>query len=267
MSEPSPTVDASEPLARLVQLVEILRDPEMGCPWDQRQTQESVKKHLLEETYEVLDAIERRAAAEVGEELGDLLFTIAFLARLGEEAGEYDLMSICDTIVDKMVQRHPHVFGGETVAHDEVPALWEAQKRKEGKGLLDGIPDALPALAQAQKITAKAAKVGFDWPDAAGVLMKVEEEARELQEAMATKDPAQIKDEFGDLLFSMVNLGRFLGVDCEEALRGTNLKFKNRFAHMERSASESGVSLQNLSLEELDVMWVRAKMFERGQIK
>ncbi|MDX8402738.1 MAG: nucleoside triphosphate pyrophosphohydrolase [Mariprofundaceae bacterium] len=254
---------------KLYEIMEVLRE---RCPWDRAQDFGSLRKHLIEECHEVLDAIE---AAELrGEwdglrdELGDLLFQILFHARLAEEAGQFDFEDVADALIEKMIRRHPHVFAGDTsrgIQHDE--ARWEAAKAaeySERKSLMDGIPP-LPALAHAQKLQQRAARVGFDWPDALDVLDKIQEEIAELAHEIKARRKDAMEDEFGDVLFALVNLGRKLGIDAEPALMRSNRKFIRRFRAMERIASSRGVDLDSLSDEELESIYREAKLAETRQ--
>jgi tetrapyrrole methylase family protein/MazG family protein len=242
-----------------------LRAPD-GCPWDREQTHASLRKYLLEETYETLDALDAGDAGALEEELGDLLLQIVFHAQVADEAGEFDLGDVVAGIVSKLIRRHPHVFGDEQAGDAEtVLRNWEALKRAERtargsgdappKSMLDGVSRAMPALAYAQAVQARAARVGFDWPDADGVVEKVAEEARELTAA----PPESRQEELGDLVFSVVNLARRLGIDAEEALRAANGKFRARFAAMEATAREAGKTLDEYDAAGLDALWLRAK--------
>ena len=242
-----------------------LRAPD-GCPWDREQTHASLRKYLLEETYETLDALDAGDSGALEEELGDLLLQIVFHAQVADEAGEFDLGDVVSGIVRKLIRRHPHVFGGEQAGDAEtVLRNWEALKRAErtAKGtdgapprsMLDGVSRAMPALAYAQAVQDRAARVGFDWPDVDGVVDKVAEEARELTAA----PPEARQEELGDLVFSVVNLARRLGIDAEEALREANGKFRARFAAMEGAAREAGKTLEEYDAAGLDGLWTRAK--------
>ncbi len=236
------------------------------CPWDREQDLASLRKHLVEETHEVLESIETARGGEwapLRDELGDLLFQIAFLSRLAEEAGAFDLDDVFDALIEKMMRRHPHVFGEEeacpSVAANE--SRWERMKdeeHRERRSLMDGIPP-LPALARAQKVQQRAARVGFDWPDAAGVLDKIQEELSELACEVESGDRDAIEDEFGDVLFAVVNLGRKLGVDAELALLRSNRKFIHRFRGMERLAAGKGLSLASLDAAELEAIYRQSK--------
>lgn len=254
------------PADRLVDILERLRS-ETGCPWDREQTHITLKKYLVEETYEVIDAIDEGNMYKICEELGDLLLQIAFHAQIARESGDFDFNAIVTEISQKLVRRHPHVFGEVRVNNSaQVSLNWEKIKavEKAGRGealvsILDGVPKGLPALIKAEKIQKKAARVGFDWPDYRGAMEKVEEELNEFRQALNLDDRAMITDELGDLLFAMVNLARLVGVDPEDALSGTSRKFCARFRHMEGSAGAKGVALSNLSLDELDDLWEEAK--------
>ncbi|MBU7007797.1 nucleoside triphosphate pyrophosphohydrolase [Phosphitispora fastidiosa] len=255
------------PADRLVGLLEILRS-EAGCPWDKDQTHTSLKKYLVEETYEVIDAIEEGNMYKVCEELGDLLLQIAFHAQIAAEQGFFDMNDVIGVIADKLIRRHPHVFGDTYVRNsEEVSIKWEEIKKNELKekgetrnSLLDGIPNHMPALMKADKIQRRAAKVGFDWSDYRGALDKVSEELMEVCEAIDSGNSDKVREEIGDILFAVVNLARFKKIDPEEALALTNRKFKNRFVFMEESASNSGKDLSKMSLDELDRLWNNAKL-------
>lgn len=260
------------PVDRLVDIMERLRDIG-GCPWDREQTHDSLKKYLVEETYETLDAIDEGNMYKVCEELGDLLLQIAFHAQIAREDGFFDINDIVEAISRKLVRRHPHVFGGVRVkGSEEVSANWEEIKKGEleekgevRQSLLDGIPQNLPALMKADKIQHKAAKVGFDWPDYNGALGKVFEEIAELKEALDKGEQKGILDETGDLLFAVVNLARLLKVNPEEALGSTIRKFKERFIYMEKRALQARIDLEKMDLIELDKLWEEAKISLRGK--
>ena len=271
-----------ESLPRLVAVMRGLLAPD-GCPWDRKQTPESLRRYVLEEACEVIDAIESGDAAHLREELGDLLLQVVFQAELARARGDFGPDDVVEGIVDKLVRRHPHVYGvrradgsfGERVSADDADDVlrnWERQKlvEKAGRGLLEGVPRSLPALVRAQRIGEKVGRVGFDWPDAEGPRAKVAEELAELDAAMADGDPSAIEDELGDVLFAVVNLARHLpaqgsaGVDAEAALRRTIDKFTARFAHVERRvAEEHGSFAASPSLEQLDAYWDEAKRRER----
>jgi tetrapyrrole methylase family protein/MazG family protein len=239
-----------------------LRAPD-GCPWDREQTHESLRPHLLEETYETLEAIDSGDAAALKEELGDLLLQIVLQAQISSEEGDFGMAEVIAHISDKLVRRHPHVFGDLVVTDvDEVLHNWEGLKEEErkragaGRGALDGVPDALPALAQALEIQSRAARLGFDWRSVDGVRTKLDEELAELQGAT---DALDREAEVGDLLFAAVNYARWIGVDPEAALRGSNRRFRRRFSHMEVAASGAERSLREMTAEELDALWEQAK--------
>ncbi len=253
-----------EKLSDLLEILARLRSPS-GCPWDRRQDKGDVGRYLLEETYEVLDAIERGSVPDQQEELGDALFMLLFLVFLARERGEFGLGEVMDGIARKMVRRHPHVFGDRRVRDvAEVKAAWEDIKREvEHKhrdgGALGDVPLALPALVRAQKIGAKAAAVGFDWPSREALLPKIEEELGELKEALAGTDRETIREEVGDLLFTVVNLCRFLEVNAEEALRLTVAKFAGRFRFIEDRLAQQGRTPREATLAEMDALWNEAK--------
>ena len=253
-------------MPRLLEIMRRLRDPETGCPWDIEQTFQTIAPYTIEEAYEVADAIDREAWGELEGELGDLLLQTVYHAAIGEERDLFTFASIADKISDKMVARHPHVFGSESrdkTAEQQV-ADWETIKAAERagqaqKGTLDGVALGLPALLRALKLQKRAARVGFDWTDPEDVLDKLVEEARELVAARDAAEPDAIQDEFGDLLFVMVNIGRHLGVDPEAALRGTNAKFTRRFEFIENALRSQNRTPENASLEEMDALWTEAK--------
>ena len=253
----------------LVALMARLRAPG-GCPWDREQTYASLKPFVIEESYEVIDAIDRDDRAALAEELGDFLLQAVFLAELGREEGSFTIDDAITAIHDKLVRRHPHVFG-DVVASDagQVLANWEKlkgeERREARKGTLSGVPAALPALLKASRLTEKAARVGFDWRRAEDVMGKVEEEVRELGAAVAVSDRANIAEEIGDLLFTIANVARKLEVNPEEALQATNRKFQRRFESMEDAAREAARGLDHYTLEELDALWDRAKELERSK--
>ncbi len=260
---------ATDAIERLLSIMQRLRAPG-GCPWDREQTLSSLRPFVLEETYEVLEAIDAGDVAGHREELGDLLLQIVFQAELRREVGAFDFADVADAISDKLVSRHPHVFGDATVKDAEaVLVQWAALKREEkrrkggGKSVLEGVPRELPALARADRLTEKASRVGFDWPDAAGARAKVVEELGELDEAIAAGDRAEIEHELGDALFALANLARKLGVAPEEALRGTVGRFTARFTHVEEALERRGVPHGGATLAEMDVLWDEAKRLER----
>lgn len=251
--------------ARLTALMARLRAPQGGCPWDLEQTFDTIAPYTLEEAYEVADAIARRDMVGLREELGDLLFQVAFHSRLAEEQREFAFADVARGLVDKMVRRHPHVFGGEAVTEAAVQTtLWEEQKAREkaARGqtsALDDIPLSLPALARAAKLGRRASRVGFDWPDTAGVLDKIVEEVGELQLAVASGVATDTEAELGDVLFAVVNLARHLGMDPEAALRGTNQRFEQRFRGVERKLAADGLTVAEAGLERANAAWDEVK--------
>jgi MazG family protein len=253
------------PINKLLEVMERLRDPETGCPWDQQQNFATIAPYTLEEAYEVADAIEREDLPALRDELGDLLFQVVFHARMAEEAGHFDFDDVAAGITDKMRRRHPHVFGGdEERAAGQISGSWERIKADEraetaDQSALEGVAKALPALKRAQKLGARASAVGFDWPDRTGVREKIREELEELEDAVGTRSRDNIEEEFGDFLFAVVNLARHLDVDPEKALTAGNYKFERRFRDMERAVTDSGKKLTDYSLESLDQEWRAAK--------
>ncbi len=266
------------PLERAIAIMNLLRSPG-GCPWDREQTFDSIKRHTLEEVYEVFDAIERRSWPELKDELGDLLLQVLFYAQMAKEAGHFDILDVAENLNEKLIRRHPHIFAGVTATDsDAVLRNWEQIKREEkrsaggsGESLLAEVPRGMPAMPEASKLGSKAAKVGFDWRNADGLMDKLREEMAELEveiglgasletgEGSARKGSAAAEEEMGDLLFTAVNLARHVGVDAESALRGANAKFRRRFARMEEEAGGAAV-LAEQSPEELDALWRRAKI-------
>ncbi|HXH04678.1 MAG TPA: nucleoside triphosphate pyrophosphohydrolase [Candidatus Competibacteraceae bacterium] len=254
----------------LIELMTRLRDPENGCPWDRAQTYRTIVPYTLEEAHEVAEAIEREDYAELKAELGDLLFQVVFYAQMAKEEGRFDFEAVARAITDKMIRRHPHVFGDRSYASlDEQKADWERIKQTEKGGepqsVLDGVPASLPALTRALKLQKKAARVGFDWGAAEPVLDKIEEEIRELRAEIAAGQTARAAAELGDLLFAVVNLARHLRADPEQALRDTNRKFERRFQRIEHWLAERGRTPEESTLEEMDALWERAKREERGK--
>ncbi len=249
---------------RLVEIMAQLRAPG-GCPWDREQTFDTIKPYLLEETYEVLDAVDARDWSGLKEELGDLMLEAVFFAEMAAEAGHFGIEDSLDAINEKLVRRHPHVFGtGTASTPEEVKVRWDEIKAEEKggvlKGLLEGVSSSTPALVEAQQLTSRAAGVGFDWPNAEQVLEKLDEELGELAEARAAGAPRErLEDEVGDLLFVIVNLARFLKVDPEQALRRTNRKFRERFGYVERKLKEQGRTPAGSTLEEMDALWEESK--------
>lgn len=252
-------------LNELISLIKKLRAPD-GCPWDRKQKQEDIGKYILEEAYEVIESLEARDQQAIAEELGDLLFQILFLAEMGEESGKFSLDQIMAGIREKMIRRHPHIFGNIKVnTVEEVKENWQQikmserrEKRDEGS-IFDNIPRALPALKRAQKITATASVYGFDWPDMAGLMEKLQEEINEFNAALKSNSPDKIAEELGDLFFTLVNLSRFVKVDAETALSGTTNKFLQRFAYITDHLSRQGKTLKQATLPEMDILWDAAK--------
>lgn len=258
--------DAATEIIRLLDIMARLRDPETGCPWDIEQSFASIAPYTIEEAYEVADAIERGAMDELPGELGDLLLQTVYHTQMGQEAGQFSFASVTKAISDKMIARHPHVFGDESrdKSATQQTADWEKIKAAERQGrTLDGVALGLPALLRAVKLQKRAARVGFDWPEIAQVLDKMQEEARELVEARETLTQAEIAEEMGDLLFVMANLARHLHVDPEAALRGANAKFTRRFAHIEDALAAIGKTPAQSDLAEMDALWNAAKQSER----
>lgn len=260
---------AEAELRRLLDIMAALRTQGSGCPWDLQQDFDSIAPYTIEEAYEVADAIARRDFAALPDELGDLLFQVVYHARMAEEQGRFGFAEVARAIADKMVRRHPHVFGSaaaRTAGMQE--AAWEAQKQAERAGraetgTLAGIAVGLPGLTRAQKLTARAARVGFDWPDAGAVLDKLQEEAGELRAELSAADKARLTDEMGDLLFVMANLARKLGLDAEACLRHANMKFARRFGAVEARLAAAGVSLEEAGLEGMEAAWSEVKKEER----
>ena len=275
--KPAPSSD----IAMLVAIMAALRTPETGCPWDLEQDFTTIAPYTIEEAYEVADAIARNDLADLRDELGDLLLQVVFHARLAEERGLFDFGGVVEAITSKLIRRHPHVFGdARELKPDEVKALWgqikAAEKAEratyrqaqglpetEPKGHLGGVPVNLPALTRAVKLQAKAADVGFDWPDTRFVFEKIKEEIQELKTAYSEKDSAAIEEEFGDLLFVMANLARHLKIDPEASLNNGNSKFLRRFAHFEKRLAEDGVALKDAGLERMDTLWNQARAADK----
>ncbi len=255
----------NNPLQRLVELMATLRGPD-GCPWDRKQTPESLKPFLVEECYEVVDAIEDGAPAKVRDELGDLLFQIIFHARIAEEAGQFTINDVITSIHEKMTRRHPHVFGDDKLSTDkEVLSNWEEIKRKEKghedrKSILEGVPKELPSLLRAHRLQERAARVGFDWAHLNEAMPKLDEEIAEFKESLKSEDAGKIEEELGDVFFMLVNISRFLGVNPEDALRKTISKFIHRFRYIEEHAEQAGRSLNDMTLDEMERLWQESKM-------
>ena len=269
-------MEPSRDISRLLEIMAALRTPVTGCPWDLEQNFETIKPYTIEEAYEVADAIERKDMGDLCEELGDLLLQVVFHAQMAEEKGQFSFGDVVEAITRKMIRRHPHVFalsdadtpGAVKVQWDEIKAE-EKRERAERRakagyvepnnGLLGSVQRSFPALTEALKIQEKAAKVGFDWKEAAPILDKIEEEIGELREALAEGNQAAVADELGDLIFATVNIGRHVGADPEMALRGTNTKFRKRFRYIETSLEASGEEIGEASLERMEELWVEAK--------
>ena len=271
----------SRDISRLIEIMAALRAPDTGCPWDVKQDFVSIAPYTIEEAYEVADAIARGDLDDLRDELGDLLLQVVYHARMAEEQGDFSFADVVQAITEKMIRRHPHVFGDEMArSAGMAKGMWEkikseekAQKRSarlarglppedHGQGFLDGVAVALPALTRALKLQQKASQVGFDWGEAGPILDKIEEEIGELRVAIAEKDTAATKDEFGDVLFALVNFGRHLDLDAEAALAGTNEKFRKRFHHVERALVDQGRTLQSASLDDMEALWQLAKKQE-----
>ena len=278
----SPNFAPSRDIRRLIDIMAALRDPISGCPWDVRQNFATIAPYTLEEAYEVVDAIDRGDWEDLREELGDLLLQVAFHARLAEEEGLFDFGGVVQAITEKLIRRHPHVFGeARNLDAEDVKALWGRIKAEEKReradaraqagldadikpGALAGAPIALPALTRALKLQEKAGKVGFDWTDPRSVIAKIREEIDEVEAEIDEGGREALTGEVGDLIFAAVNLSRHLRVDPETALRGANAKFERRFAHIERRLGERGERPENASLETMEAFWDEAKRVERG---
>ncbi|WP_454849376.1 nucleoside triphosphate pyrophosphohydrolase [Rhizobium binxianense] len=274
-------MEPSKDISRLIEIMAALRDPETGCPWDIEQDFETIKPYTIEEAYEVADAIERKDMDDLCDELGDLLLQVVFHARMAEEAGEFSFGDVVEAITRKMIRRHPHVFarsGADTP--DAVKKQWDeikqAEKRERAErrarrgitedfktGFLGSVQRSFPALTEALKLQERAAKVGFDWSAPEPILDKIEEEIGELRLALKEGDRAKVTDELGDLIFAVVNIGRHVKADPEQALRGTNTKFRRRFNHIEKSLENSNETLEAATLERMEELWQAAKAIER----
>ncbi len=255
-------------MKKLLEIMRALRDPEKGCPWDLAQTFETIVPYTLEEAYEVADAIEQEDMHELKMELGDLLFQVVFYAQMAKEQGEFEFDDIVEAVCEKLIRRHPHVFESADYKNEvSLHEAWEKEKeierdkRAEGTraSILQGVAKALPSLKRAQKLQKRAARAGFDWPDSGEVIDKIEEEVRELHEAIQAGVQMDIAEEMGDLLFSCVNLSRHLDVDAEEALRQCNEKFTRRFTHIERHLAQNNKTVESATLDELEKLWQQAK--------
>jgi len=263
----------SRDIERLLDIMAALRTPKTGCPWDLAQNFSTIAPYTLEEAYEVVDAIARGNLADLKDELGDLLLQVVFHARMAEEQGAFDFGDVVQAITEKLVRRHPHVFGDDTLRTAQaVEGLWERIKAEEKaanktgeSGALAGVPVALPALSRALKLQGKASKVGFDWNDPRAVLRKIREEADEIEAELVRAETPKAASEVGDLLFAVVNLARHLQADPETVLRQTNLKFERRFAAIERALAARGKAPQDASLTEMDALWNEAKEAEQAE--
>lgn len=247
---------------RLLTIMDELREQ---CPWDKKQTMETLRHLTIEETYELGDAILDNDLDEIKKELGDVLLHIVFYSKIGSETNDFDIADVCNTICDKLINRHPHIYGDVTVENEEdVKRNWENLKLKEGKNsVLEGVPKSLPALVKANRIQDKVAGVGFDWEEPNQVWEKVEEELKELQEEIKIGDSNAIENEFGDVMFSMVNYARFLKINPENALERTNKKFSKRFQYLESKAKALNKNLKDMTLQEMDVFWEEAKQLPK----
>lgn len=270
MSQTPPSPEASHPVFRLLEIMDRLRDPVGGCAWDLEQTFATIAPYTVEEAYEVADAIERNDLGDLKEELGDLLFQVAFHARMAKEQGAFDFADVATAISDKMIRRHPHVFGD--VSHrtaGEQTVAWEVLKQqeragKERHGILDDVPVGLPALTRAVKLSKRAARVGFVWPSVNEVLDKLDEEVAELKAEVAGGDIEKLRGELGDVLFVIANLARTMDIEPEDALRATNAKFVRRFGFIEAALAERGKTPEMSDLAEMDALWDEAKAAERA---
>jgi ATP diphosphatase len=274
-------MEASKDISRLIEIMAALRNPETGCPWDIVQTFETIKPYTIEEAYEVSDAIERQDMDDLCEELGDLLLQVVFHARMAEEAGEFSFGDVVESITRKMIRRHPHVFAVSNASTaDAVKVQWDVIKAEEKRerserrlrrgiaedfkaGFLGTVQRSFPALTEALKLQERAAKVGFDWSAPEPILDKIEEEIGELRMALNEGDRAKVSDELGDLIFAIVNIGRHIKADPEQALRGTNTKFRRRFSHIEKTLEGEGATLEETTLERMEEIWQAAKAIER----
>lgn len=254
-------------IKELLKIMETLRDPKDGCAWDVEQTFKTIAPYTIEEAYEVAEAVEKNDMDGLKDELGDLLFQVVFHARIAEEEGHFDFSDVVDAIADKMVRRHPHVFGDDNFrTAEEQTVAWEEQKaaeraEKKQKSILDGVTVGLPALTRAVKLQKRAARVGFDWPETSQVIDKLQEEMLELSEELVAnkQDQAKIEEEFGDMMFVYANLARHLKIDPEEALRAANSKFTHRFNKIEQHIDNKNKSFDQYSLSELEELWIKAK--------
>ena len=259
----------SEQLAAFGRLLDIMDDLREKCPWDRKQTFDSLRQNTIEETYELATAISRHDMNEISKELGDVLLHVIFYAKMGSETGAFDIADVCNRLCDKLIFRHPHVYGQEAAQNaEEVSHLWEQVKLKEqggNKTVLGGIPDSLPALVKAYRIQDKVANVGFDWEHREDVWDKVHEELDELQAELAKEDGGNKEAEFGDLLFAMINAARLYKIRPDNALEQTNLKFMRRFNYLEQRAKEKGHDLKDMTLDEMEALWQEAKANEQTE--
>lgn len=249
-------------LQKLLAIMEKLRS-DKGCPWDKKQTRESLKPYIIEEAYELIEAIEEDDTEKIKEELGDLLFQIIFQCQIARENKEFEMSDVLEKIVKKMIIRHPHVFGDtKCKTPEEVVEQWDVFKKKEGKlrnSVLEGVPKSMPSLLRAYRLQKRAAKVGFDWEKVEDVLKKVDEEINELKNAIKSGRQQETEDELGDIIFMLVNLSRFIGVNPEDAHRKTISKFIHRFRYIEMKAAEQGRKISDMTIEEMDKLWDEAK--------
>ncbi|MFC5755427.1 nucleoside triphosphate pyrophosphohydrolase [Rhizobium sp. GCM10022189] len=277
-------MEPSKDISRLIEIMAALRNPQTGCPWDIEQDFESIKPYTIEEAYEVADAIERKDMDDLCDELGDLLLQVVFHARMAEEAGEFSFGDVVEAITRKMIRRHPHVFArSDADTPDAVKKQWDEIKQAEKRerterrarrglsedfkaGFLGSVQRSFPALTEALKLQERAAKVGFDWSAPEPILDKIEEEIDELRVALRDGDKTKVSDELGDLIFAVVNIGRHVKADPEQALRGTNTKFRRRFNHIEMVLEAEGETLEAASLERMEEIWQAAKAIERAVV-
>jgi MazG family protein len=250
-------------LAVFQELLEIMDRLRAECPWDKKQTNESLRNLTIEETYELADAVLEENPGEIMKELGDLLLHIIFYAKIGSETGDFDIADIIMNLNKKLIYRHPHIFGDTKVNDaEDVKKNWEELKMREGKKVLEGVPDSLPAMIKANRIQEKVRAVGFDWDEKSQIWNKVREELEELETEIRNEDPGKTESEFGDLLFSVINAARLYGVDPETALEKTNLKFIKRFGYLEKNTLRKGRSLKDMNLDEMDEIWEQAKDYD-----
>ena len=266
-------------LCDLIKIMEILRTPEIGCPWDLDQTFATIAPYTIEEAYEVADAIARGDLIDLKEELGDLLLQVVYHARMAEEQCAFNFSDTADALARKLIRRHPHVFGGEAARSSAgVPGMWDRIKAEEAaakadargeaavlKSVLDGVPVALPALTRSVKLQRRAAKVGFDWPEVGEILAKLNEEVAELGQEIPCRNRERMEEEFGDVMFVLANLARRLDIDPENAVRSANAKFIRRFSHIERRLTGAGRSLEEATLAEMEALWNEAKALEKSR--